>query len=224
MRSGLVAVGAAFAVVGAAVIVGVLYPGDSPTNGRTSLADANGLSPGSWRQFVLAATASNAATVTLNWTATTGNPSTLASVNVSLYTARPCPPSTVPCAVDPALYTWTGSNGGQWSASGRAASTYLLYVDDPAGQKLSDNFTATFVEQYRLGGLPLPMVPFAVTMVGGGLLAGVGAVALYLGLFLPSGVYDAPPAWDEADLDPIPREPAADPEPTPVVGATGREP
>lgn len=223
MRTGLVAVGAAFAVVGAAVIVGVLYPGDHPSDVRTSLADVNGLSPGSWRQFVLSATPSHSATVTLNWTATTGNPSTLASVNVSLYTGGPCPASPGTCAVNPALYNWIGENGGHWTGSGAVVSSYVLYVDDPADQKVSDNFTATFVEQYVLGGLPLPMIPFAVTMLGGGLLAGVGAVALYLGVFLPSGVYDAPPEWDEADLDPIPPEPTVGSEPTPALGAAGRE-
>lgn len=192
MRPGLVAVGAAFAVVGAAVIIGMIYPSDASTGSRTSVAEVDGLAGGSWRPFALSATPSSSVTVTLSWYASTGNPRTTARVNVSFYAARACPPATEPCPVGPALKAWNVSTQGRWSASGASGSLYMLYVVVPDAANVSDNFTATFAEQYRTSSLPLPMVPFAITMAGGALLAGVGAVGVYLGLFLPSGVYDPP--------------------------------
>ena len=189
MRTGLVAVGAAFAVVGAAVIVGVLLPGDEPTVTSTSSAAADGMAGGSWRPFVLPAYASDPASVLVQWYATTGLLDLPAQVNVSLYAGRSCPPATEPCAVLPALAVWNGSGPGHWSASGTTGSMYMLYVTCLGGSGVSVNFTATLVEHYQASLRPLPMLPFAFTIVGGGLLAGVGAVALYLGLFLPEGVY-----------------------------------
>jgi len=195
VRTGLVAVGAAFAVVGAAVIVGVLYPGDEPTVTRTSSATADGMAGGSWRPFVLPAYASDPASVLVQWYATTGLLDLPAQVNVSLYAGRMCPPATEPCPELPALAVWNGSGPGHWSASGTTGSMYLLLVTCLGGSGVSVNFTATLVEQYLVSSRPLPMLPFAFTIIGGGLLAGVGAVALYLGLFLPEGVY--------APLDPV---------------------
>lgn len=218
------AVGAAFAVVGAAVLVGVLTPGDNPTVSRTNVADVQGLSPGTWRPVALPATAASSASLTLNWYATTGKPGTLASVNVSLYAAHACPPSTIPCEDQPALRYWNGTSAGLWQRTGSAGSMYLLYVDAPGNQNVSDNVSATFVEQYHLSNLPLPLIPFAIVLVGGGLLAGVGAVGLYLGLFLPSGVYDAPAEGsDDTDLDPIPRDASEGVEGGPPTGTPDRE-
>ena len=194
MRVGLVAVGTAFAVVGAAVIVGITYPSDIPTVTRSSSASVEGLSGGDWKPFVLLASTSDPATLTLSWSATAGPADDQTHVNVSLYSAHPCPPATEPCASDPALMTWNSTGLGHWSDSRAAGSLYLLFVDVFGPTNISVNFTATFTEQYRVGPIALPIVPFTVTMVGGGLLTGMGAVALYLGLFLPAGVY---PAWDE---------------------------
>jgi hypothetical protein len=196
VRVGLVAVGTAFAVVGAAVIVGITYPSDIPTVTRSSSASVVGLSGGEWKPFVLPAFTSDPATLTLSWSATAGPADDQTHVNVSLYSAYQCPPATEPCHSDPAIMTWNGTGLGRWSDSRAAGSLYLLFVDVFGPDNSTVNFTATFTEQYRVGPLALPIVPFTVTMVGGGLLTGIGAVALYLGLFLPRGVYAA---WDEPE-------------------------
>ena len=224
MRTGLVAVGTAFAVVGAAVIVGILDPGDNPTVTRTSSATVDGLAGGSWRPFVLPAYASDPASVTVQWYATTGLLNVPAQVNVSLYAARMCP-GAEPCAELPALAAWNGSGPGLWSTSGTSGPMYMLFVDCVGGNNVSVNFTATLVEQYRAGARSLPLVPFAFTMVGGGLLTGVGAVALYLGLFLPAGVYaplDPPDPADDGPEDPSDRTAGAGaPEPPGPEGPGG---
>jgi len=189
VRPLLVAVGTAFAVVGAGVIVGILSPGEGPQVSRSSSASVDGLTGGSWRPFVLPAVASDPATLSLDWSATTGFLNVPADVNVSLYAAQMCPPATEPCVVPPLLANWNGSGPGHWGTSGSSGSLYMLFITCDGGSNVSVNFTASLVEQYRDGASWLPTVPFAITMVGGGLLTGVGAVALYLGLFLPAGVY-----------------------------------
>ncbi len=190
MRPGLVAVGAAFAIVGAAVIVGVLYPGDDPAVVRSSAAEVDGLTSGAWRPFVLPSTPRAPFALTLTWASNGPAPNATSDVNVSLYPAQPCPPATEPCVDPPVLASWTLRASGQWSGPGTDEPEYLLFVNAPDSRNVSINFSATFLEQYRAGTQTLPTVPLALTIVGGGLLAGVGAVALYLGLFLPSGVYD----------------------------------
>lgn len=222
MRTGLVAVGTAFSVVGAAVIVGVLTPLNGPTVARSSSADLDDLNGGNWRPLVLPASPTQPATLSLDWYATPDQPGSTGLVDVSLFAAYPCPPATEPCVDDPALAAWNGTGAGHWSSTGRSGSMYLLYVDALGPSNDSVSFSATLVEQYPSGTHLLPMLPFAVTMVGGGLLMGVGAVALYLGLFLPAGVY-APP-----DAAPVPDDDATGPEGGPTddggPGATGPHP
>ncbi len=200
MRTGLVAVGAAFSVIGAAIIVGILYPTNEPTIARSSSTDAQGMDNGSWGAFVLTGYSSHAATVAVNWSAVSGNPRVPAALNVTLYAAHLCPPQTTPCEVLPMLASWNGSVG-HWSSSGVAQSLYLVDVVANGAGNVSIRFSATLAEQSRATGPLLPTVPFAVTMIGGGLLLGVGSVAVYLGLFLPSGVYDDLPEELPAEDD-----------------------
>ena len=206
--------GAAFALVGAAVTVAVLYPGDDPTVARSDAAGVDGLTSGAWRPFVVSG-APHLLTLSLSWTATGPAPNATADVNVSLYAAYPCPPATEPCVQTPTLVSWTLKSTGGWSGPGTDEPEYLLFVSAPDMRNVSVNFTATLVEQYRLQMQPLPSVPLLVTILGGGLLAGVGAVAVYLGLFLPAGVY-GPAAGEDLDpderLDPA-REAEAEAEP-----------
>jgi hypothetical protein len=204
MRTGLVVVGAAFSVIGAAIIVGILFPTNEPTTVRSSSTDAQGVDNGTWGAFVLSGYASRSATVAFNWSAVSANPRVPPAMTVALYAARPCPPQSSPCEVLPVLASWNGSVG-RWSSSGGAQALYLLNVSANGAGNVSLRLSATLVEQYRATGPLLPTIPFAVTMVGAGLLLGVGSVAVYLGLFLPGGVYadlpdDLPP--DDGPPDP----------------------
>ncbi len=212
MRPGLVAVGGAFAAVGIAVIVVGIMPVTSPPLTRTGTAAVSDLAGGDTRSFYLVATSVSSAEMAVNWTATS-------AMVVSWYATTAC--STPPnwCAVSPALDSWTNVRSGRWSASGDAGSRYLLYVETepPAGgaPATSANFSATFTEHYQILSRVALSVPFLLTMSAGGLLAGVGAVALYLGLFLPSGVYG-----DELDDEFGPDDEAG----TPPAGPSGAPP
>jgi hypothetical protein len=219
VRTGLVAVGTAFSVVGAAVIVGILYPGDDSTQTRVTTAGVDGLNGGNWKPFILPTSSSSRASLTLSWSASSGDAGAVSRLDVSLYSAYPCPSPTGACLDDPPLHVWNGTGTGHWNASG-AGSMYVLYVDLEGASNLSANFTATFVETYATSVLPLPMLPFMITMVGGGLLTGVGAVGLYLGLFLPPGVYDRPDPYVPGELDPVPEGPDPADEPPDGSGPT----
>lgn len=190
MRVGLVAIGLAFALVGAAVIVGILYPGDNPTVERTGSGAVPDLPGGEWRPICFPDSAESPATLTISW-------SSSAPANVSWYAVAVCPTSTT---VGPPLLAWVDQIGGRWSGSGQTAALYELVVEAGGSRSTTLNFSATFTEQYHSGELTLPAIPFAITMVGGSLLTGIGAVVLYLGLFLPAGVYgpfDAVPPDEE---------------------------
>ena len=186
------AVGAVFALVGAAVIWAIAAPGDDSQNSRAATEAVDHLAGSSWRTFNVTAASSRSATLTINWTST-------GPVTVSWYATTSCstPPHT--CAVNPPLDSWSGEKSGRWSASGASGTRYLLYVEAwPTTDNGTVNFTATFNERYRASDLSLPTLAFAVTLAGGALLAGMGAVAVYLGLFLPTGVYG--PFDDPGDL------------------------
>lgn len=192
--------GVAFALVGAAVIAGIVYPGDTPTVKQSSSADVVDLPGGQWRSFLLPAVGATPATLTISWTAS-------AAVNVSWYAVRACNMPTGTCVVTPPLKAWVENLSGRWSATGSAGTLYELLVYSAVGHNTTVDFSGTFTEQYRTGPLTLPMLPFLLTMAGGSLLAGVGAVALYLGLFLPSGVFAPfdrpPPATDDVPAEPL---------------------
>ena len=76
-----------------------------------------------------------------------------------------------------------------------------MIVDDPGDAGL--NFTSEFVESYPAPAHHLPLVPFALVVSGGSFLVGIGGLAIYLGVFLPSNVYGAPPPEED---DPSPDE------------------
>lgn len=199
MRPGLVAVGAAFALVGAGVIVAVLWAPDATPVTRSHGAVVDSLAPGDWRQFNVPATPSSSAQMSLQWTSSN-------VVVVDWYYLFSCTNSSTGwCPPFQPIVSWFAVSSGNWSVSGNSASYYLLYVQDASN--VSVNFSATFVEHYRPTPLTLEPMPLAVVLAGGSLLTGTGAVALYLGLFLPTGVYSGlvgppPEIWSEEELGP----------------------
>jgi len=200
VRVGLVVVGAAIALVGAGVIVAIIDPGDNPPLDRMSAADVQDLSTGNWRTFVMHTTPANRATLSLSWSAT-------APASVRLYALYSCSEPPGYCPESPAIETWPGGLNGSWSASGAVGSEYELWVEPTSLTNVTLNFTAAFSETYHNGPLSLPLYAFLVTLSGGAVLAGIGGVVLYLGLFLPAGVYrplDEPAGGLPAGPDPTP--------------------
>lgn len=193
MRPGLLAVGAALAIVGAGVIYVLVEPADASHQIRTSDAVINDLAAGSWRTATLPTSASGHATFTFAWYAT-------ASARVDLYALFACKEPGGYCTALPAVASWPGGSNATWTATGSAGAMYEVWVEPVATANESINFSAVLTETYSVGEFALPLPGFAVAMTGGGLLAGIGGVAIYLGLFLPSGVYGADD--EEFDLGP----------------------
>jgi len=198
VRLGLVAVGAVFALVGGAVIVGAIMPVTSPTYLREGSSSVENLQADDSRTFTMNTTVANSASLAVSW-------SSSSAVSVSWYATRSCASPPYWCAVTPAIVSWAGKLAGHWSGSGDVGDRYLLYVEtDAAANGSTDvfaNFTGTYTEHYHTLTHAALAYPFLLTMTSGSLLAGTGAVALYLGLFLPSGTY-APPDDEEGEPDP----------------------
>ncbi len=180
MRPGLIAIGVAFALLGAGVLVAVLYNADAPSVERTGAVLIDGLPTGDWRYFTVPATAKPSADLGLTWSAS-------APIAVSWFGTYSCRSSQGWCIDLVPTESWFDQASGRWGASTAADGVYVLYVQNT--NNTSVNFSATFTEDYRPNTLTLLPIPLAVVLAGGSLLIGTGAVALYLGLFLPTGIY-----------------------------------
>jgi hypothetical protein len=190
VRTGLVAVGAAIAIVGAGVVLAVALPSGASRDDRTGLVDIDRLLPGDSLSSLVNGTASSQATVSFNWSATS-------SADVQWWVASfACSTPRTWCVQgEEPLHDWSGNTSGEWSIIGSAAEVYCIWVADASDQNLT--FTGELKEVASAPEGLLPMLPLAWTVAGGTLLIGMGGVAAYLGLFLPSTVY-APSAEDGA--------------------------
>jgi hypothetical protein len=198
-----VLVGLSLAVVGAGVIAAVLTPVQSPPITQTRSTSLQNYISGSWQYDALHMVATSSASEFLEWNAS-------GPMSVTLYPAEPCTSTLGACPQGAQLAAWTDKPGGTWKGSGPATSVYLLAFlsDTPNG---SANFSAELGETYRTLGPALPPAPFALAVAGGGVLLGIGGLATYLGLFLPSNAL-GPGRPGDPELDPKLAGPDADPE------------
>jgi hypothetical protein len=180
VRPGLVVVGVVFAIVGGALFTSFYFASSSTPSDARSSSVALDLSANQSLPWTFTAIGSGTATFTLAWTATGG-------VNVSFAKSAPCSTtSTGLCPVAPPLVSWTGSVHGRWTGNGPSGTTYLVTVGDAAGRALV--FNATLSESYAGPGFSTTI--WILIIVGSILLLGTGAIGVFLGLFLPSGVYE----------------------------------
>ena len=165
------------------MLVAVIDPIDNPTVTRSSAVSAADLDPGANQSFVVNASSANPASVTIGWNSSN-------EVAVSWYAAVPCPIPPHVCVAGPALVTWgPPQRTGSWTFHGSSGSAYVLYVQASPANPAPLSFRGTFTEHYRPAGLALPLIPFVLTLTAASVLVGIGAVMLYLGLFLPPGIY-----------------------------------
>lgn len=180
MRPGLVAVGAAFVLVGAGLIVAVLWPANAPEVQRNGSVAIESLNPGNFTVVTVPANVASAASISLRWSAT-------AAVDVDWFLTFPCQSATGWCYEPQPAASWSSATSGTWTHSGAAPALYVLYVQNAVTTPV--NVSASFVENYHPSPLALPLLPLALVLTGGSLLLGTGAVALYLGMFLPAGIF-----------------------------------
>ncbi len=191
MRTGLFAAGIVIAVVGAGLLVSLFYLPPVPTNVRTASVAITDLGPGTTRSWVISEAVAASGQLSLSWTAST-------TVAVSLWNTASCPVGGGICS-GTAITGWAANVSGVWAYSGNIRSSYLLSVTNSAST--SQSFTGVLTETYQVP-TPSQAIPaWALISVGGLVLVGIGAIAVFLGLFLGSGVYRPPPT-EENPLEP----------------------
>ncbi|MCI4324569.1 MAG: hypothetical protein L3K00_01595 [Thermoplasmata archaeon] len=188
MRPWLVILGAAFLVVGAGALGALLLtPPASVTQEATSQLDGQFTPGGSVASFVVPAANASQGTLVVHWSA---------SAPVSVRLVLPCPSGATGCAAQ-TLATWPSNSSGSTTVSGSLHWEYVLTWGAPAGQ------SATFSFSTSAKWTVTPPRPIADTIaeVASGLLTAVGAVALFLGLFLRGGFQRPPPLVSQGAED-----------------------
>jgi len=191
VRIGLVGAGAVIAIVGAGLLVSLFFLPGPPTVTRASTDSISDLGTTS-RTWTITEDTTISGSLSLVWTSS-------GAATVQLWKANPCTLGVGYCPVIPAIVTWNGNVTGQWSVQGPVASVYLLSVTNYGNSAIS--FTGTLTESYPVS-TPSAAVPaWALIAVGGLFLLGIGALAVFLGFFLASGVY-RPPRSGVEEFDP----------------------
>lgn len=181
VRLGLVAVGLAFAIVGAGLVTSIFFLSPStPPEARTVSISISRLAANQTEVWPLSIVGSGSAVLTLSWRATS-------NANVSFWKAAPCSTGSGLCAVSPSIAAWVSNASGEWRGSGSVGNAYLLSVTDASQADLS--FNATVEDSYPGPSSGLTTQALVLVSIGSVLLLGTGAVGVFLGLFLPGGVY-----------------------------------
>jgi len=200
VRTGLLAVGAAMAIVGAGVVAAITMPFAAPDTSRSSQSWDFVVPPESLKTYNITATPGDSASVRFAWNSTV-------ATKVVWYSAGPCSPTPNWC-VSGILASWNGNTTGKWTVSGVPPTGYRVQIVDSGSAPVS--FSGQFVESVSEPSHHLPMVPFAFVLSGGSILIGLGGLSIYLGLFLPSGTFGPRVSGpsDESDSEGEPAESA----------------
>jgi hypothetical protein len=196
VRPGLVAIGIGLLLVAGGVVVAVFEspgPGSAGTTHLLSIAlpgddNASGL--------VWGINGSNVA-FALSWHASAG-------VNAVLSIATGCLDPSSHCAAGAVLVRWGGpATAGAWSTSSPADFPWLLQFTNAGPGAVNIAVTTSAAR----AAAPAPVGwAYDMFLVAGATLGAIGAVALFLGLFLQAGVYRRAAPMP-------PRDPPAGPEP-----------
>jgi hypothetical protein len=180
MRTGLVLVGTALALLGAVTVgVAVSYNAPTPVT-HVSTTQSSWTVPAHGEMTTPQLWGLNGS-FGVSWTAS-------AALNVLLTATLCSSPSS--CDVAP-VANWTAQTQGSWQSPGVPAYPYLLAFTNPTHASAAVALTA-----HSTLTTPVPptdvWVPVLSTLAGGVVFA-IGAMALFLGLFLRRGIYGRPP-------------------------------
>jgi len=198
VRAGLLVAGVAIAVVGAGLMVSLFFLPAAPTDTRSASDSIADLGANSSRSWSISEEVAPTGTLELTWTAS-------GPADVYLSKTSTCPVGTGICPVSPPVVTWYGNVSGAWSLTAPVNTSYLLTVTNPAHTPIS--FSGTLTETYVVPTAAQAVPAWALILLGGLVLLGIGAIAVFLGLFLPPGVYRPPNSgarrFDDASEDSI---------------------
>jgi hypothetical protein len=180
VRPWLVVIGTALLLVGAGIFALLLaLPPTSQTTITTFQGDiggSDGVSIPLWIHNT------SQGKLQLSW-------SSDAPLSVDLYHPDYCPqfPS---CSLGDPLVSWTSEVSESWSMSGPLTFPYLLNLSNSGGTPVS--FHVAFTENYTVHSGVIPPVTELFIYTGGAILIVIGALGVFLGLFLRGGVYQGP--------------------------------
>jgi hypothetical protein len=187
MRPWLVVAGVAFLLVGGGALVSlVLLPAPPVREQVTSEDSGVPTLPGSTESFDLASTPTTHGTLTVHWTAS-------APLAVRLSTSG-CTAGSSGCPT--VLRSWASNASGSYSVTGPLAPAYVLSWTTPPD--VSANVSVASSVTWAVGA-PVSTGQW-IAEVASGLLAAVGALALFLGLFL-RGEFRQPPRVVSREAD-----------------------
>jgi hypothetical protein len=193
VRTGLVSLGVVIAVVGVGVLVAAISLSSPAGGSHTDVIDFVSLPSGSFTNQTVAGVDQPSANVVVNWTAT-------GPVNVHLYQGVACAAPGGICANGTALAAWSGTSGGEWSTRGAVSFPWVLEIQNPS--RSTSSLTGTLLESWPATSTLSFGWSLLVSLVGAIILMGIGGVAVFLGLFLRSGVYRPSAGAGEGDDPP----------------------
>ncbi len=189
---GLLVAGAAVALIGAGVLLASLSFSTGPTSTQFDPGSVPTIAGHSYFAQQLDGVNQSSASVSLIW-------SSSEYLIVAVYPAVACPHVLGVCPSGTAVATWWGDSG-HWSASGSISFPLFLNLSNPNATPTA--FSAAFQESYTTSSLSNPTWNLFLPLIGAVVLIAIGGVAVFLGLFLPKGVYSTrrgPPIHDESD-------------------------
>ncbi len=189
MRPGLVVVGAAFLAVAAASATAlVLTPTDpSAPSAITSDVPMTASTPNQTRMVLLSGTNGSASSFTVRWHSTE-------RFQVELYEAPLCETASLSCVSGGAIAVWPSNLSGNWTTTGWISFPFLLEWTDASGTAglLGANATCLWVVHWDD-----PIWSGWVETASTGALAFIGAIVVFLGVFVRGGIYRRPPRSGE---------------------------
>ena len=183
MRPGLALLGAILLTLALAAVVLVTYNSAGDRAVQRVWTIPTGTLPANGSEIALLQ-GSNASSGTLSVSWSGSVPTT-----VRLYEVPGCREASVACVRGPPADTWTGVGESNWSTSGPLVFPYLVVWNTSSAVPGSWGLTA--VESVTTSLAP-PVWQSIVLYATGAALGIVGAVALFLGLFLRSGAFSGP--------------------------------
>ena len=186
VRTGLAVVGIVIAVVGAAVFLTiVLYP---PTTLHTTIVPQKLYGPaepnGSTNNQAIIFPLSPSASLFVIW-------SSNGSIDASFYVASACTfynGSTGQCTGN-ASAQWNGASSGTWNSSAGHPEACPCYLTLRNPHSYAISVETILLETYQQRVPALDTFSYASVLFGSILLLGIGCLATFFGLFLPSGIF-----------------------------------
>jgi hypothetical protein len=178
VRPGLLVLGTVIGVVGAGVLASAFFLPPPTTQSQLGSFDVPNLASGHAFNSVIAGTNVSSGTIAISWTST-------AAIKGALYHSAPCAATPGVCPVGSPLVSWPANLSGRWIFTG--ALTFPLVFAITNNGPTMVTVQGTPVELYSAGGTPTWAV--LAIIAGGGILIGIGALAVFFGLFLRGGIY-----------------------------------